>query len=123
MNETKSIKFSEKQIKQLLLDYYKKYFKDENININYVVREEDEQSYGTVIITITRKIKMGKYEVLSKSVLSDEDVIKVINEELKEYGYKSMYKNDFYEIDGKNWNGINIYLEKIDIHKKVLRNE
>ena len=123
MNETKSIKFSEKQVKQLLLDYYKKYFKDENININYFVREEDEQSYGTVIITITRNLKMGKYEVMSKNVLSNEDIIQVINEELKEYGYKSMYKNDFYEIDGKNWNGINIILEKIDVHKKVFRNE
>jgi len=59
----------------------------------------------------------------SYSILSSLNNIKKLVSLTKEYGYKSMYKNDFYEIDGKNWNGINIILEKIDVHKKVLRNE
>lgn len=118
MTETISIIIEKDNIEKLILDYYKKYFNDENITIKYKIFEEDEYSLGRVVISIKRNIKIGDYEALSENVLSSEEIINVLNNELKNQGYKINYSN--FIIDRTNWNGIRATLEKLDVKKKVL---
>ena len=119
MIETESLKFENNIIKEFISKYYKNYFNDENIKIKYDVIEEDDYSYGRVVITIIRDIKIGEYIGKSESVLSNEDIVNIINGELSKYNYK--VKNINFIVNGSSWNGVNILLEKINIKKKELR--
>ena len=119
VTETETLKFETKTIKELISKYYKNYFQDENIKIKYDVIEEDDFSYGRVVITIIRNIKIGEYSGESKNILSNEDIEKVINEELSKYNYKVKHLN--YIVSGTTWNGVSTLLEKINVNKKKLR--
>ena len=121
MTETQTLRFDTITIKDLIMKYYKEYFQDQSIKIEYDVIEEDDYSYGRVVIKIIRNIKIGEYTVESKNVLSNEDISKVINEELSKYNYKINYFN--FIVNGNTWDGISILLEKINVNKKVLRKE
>ena len=118
MKETQTIIFNVQTIKKLILNYYKKYFKDINLNIKYNVFEGGDYSLDRVEITITRKIKIGNYEAISENILFDDDVINVLNEELEKYGYKISFSH--FIINNNIWNGIKTTLEKIKVNKKVL---
>ena len=61
MTETQTLTFDTKTIKDLIMKYYKEYFQDESIKIEYVVIEEDDYSCGRVVVKIRRKIKSGEY--------------------------------------------------------------
>ena len=119
VTETETLKFETKTIKELISKYYKNYFQDENIKIKYDVIEEDDYSYGRVVITIIRNIKIGEYSGESKNILLNEDIEKVINEELSKYNYKIKHLN--FIVNGTTWNGVSTLIEKINVNKKTLR--
>lgn len=121
MIETQTLRFDTKTLKDLIMKYYKEYFQDESIKIEYDVIEEDDYSYGRVVIKIIRNIKIGEYNIESKNTLSDEDIIKLLNEELSKYNKKIKHFN--FIINGSSWNGASTLLENINVKKKELRKE
>jgi len=121
MTETQTLRFDTKTLKDLIMKYYKDYFQDDSIKIEYDIIEEDDYSYGRVIVKIIRNIKIGEYNIESKNTLSDEDIINLINEELSKYNKKIIHFN--FIVNGSNWNGASTLLENIDVMKKELRKE
>lgn len=121
MTETQTLRFETKIIKDLIYNYYKEYFQDDSIKINYNVIEEDDYSNGRIIVNIIRNIKIGEYNVESKNTLSDEDVFEVINNELAKYNKKIKHCN--FIINGTTWNGASILLTDEYVKKKELRKE
>ena len=119
MTETQTLTFDTKTIKELISEYYKDYFEDDSIKIEYDVIEEDEYSYAS--LRIKKKINIGKYVGESYYYLSNEDVINVINKELAKYNKKIEHFN--YNINGKTWNGANVILKDKYVKKKELRKE
>jgi len=121
MTETQTLRFDTKTLKDLIMKYYKDYFHDDSIKIEYDVIEEDDYSYGRVVVKIIRNIKMGEYNVESKNTLFNEDIIKVINFELLNYNKKVQCFN--YVINGTAWDGVSVILEDKYVKKKELRKE
>lgn len=121
MTETQTLTFDTKTLKNLIMKYYKEYFQDESIKIEYDVIEEDEFSYGSLRIKIIKKLNIGEYSGESSYYLSSEDVIKVINEELEKYDKKIEHFN--YNINGKTWDGASLIIRDKYIKKKELRKE
>lgn len=119
MKETITLSIDIKRIETILLDYYKKYFKDNNIELKYkVVDSSDYYGYDDVNVSILRKIKVGEFEATSENVLTKDEISFVLNELLEKYKYKILFVN--YIIKDK-WSGVKVNVEKVKV-KELKKN-
>lgn len=86
MTESTRIDIKVKFLDSLLLEYYKKYFQDDNIKL---LRNVYSDTYhgDNVTTIITRKVKIGNYEGEKKYILSYDEIKNIINKDLEQYGY------------------------------------
>ena len=86
MTEATSINIKISYLDSLLLEYYKKYFQDENIKLSRVVYSDD---YGDESVTtiITRKVKIGNYSGEKRYSLTYDEIKAVIDKDLEQDGY------------------------------------
>lgn len=86
MTESTTIDINVKYLDSLLLEYYKKYFQDENIKLSRNVYSDDYNG-DTVTTIITRKVKIGNYSGEKKYILTYDEIKTVLNKDLEQYGY------------------------------------
>ncbi len=118
MTETTRIIITVEQLDSLLLNYYKKYFNDENIILE---RNVSSDSYGDdmVFTKIKRKVKIGNYTSEKEYSISQPEIQSVINEDLKQYGYK--VSHFYYNNQNKKVLNINVWVDKIEkVKQKTL---
>ena len=90
MTEITIIDIKVKYLDALLLEYYKKYFQDENIKLSRNVYSDDYNG-DTVTTIITRKVKIGNYEGEKTYKLTHDEIKNVLNHDLEQYGYAVDY--------------------------------
>jgi len=115
MTETTQISITKEQFDSLLLNYYKKYFQDENIFIRETILP-DSYDDENVVFTVKREEKIGNYKAEKKYNLNHEDIKTAINADLEKHGYKVDYFN--YRIINKQILGIDAFINKLEKAKQ-----
>ena len=93
MKETIKMEIKPKELKSILLDYYKKLYNDENIQIKFNSEEKTvgiyEDKVAVTTIFLERRIKLGSQIVKITEELEESDITEALN---------SALDNDKYEI-------------------------
>lgn len=118
MTESTNIEITVKQLDSLILNYYKKYFNDENITLERTI-SSDSYEDDIVFTKIKRKIKVGDYPTKKEYGIGYQEIKNIINQDLEQYGYKVL---DFhYNNHKQKVYNINVSVEKLEkVKQKIL---
>ena len=118
MIETTNIEITVKQLDSLILNYYKKYFNDENITLERSI-SSDSYHDDMVFTKIKRKDKVGEYPAKKEYAIGYQEIKNIINQDLEQYGYKIL--NFYYNNQNKKVYNINVSVEKLEkVKQKTL---
>lgn len=92
MKENINMNIAPEELKSILLNYYKKLYNNEDIQVlfnakqEYVPHYEDKQLF--TIVNVERKIKVGNHVATITYELDESDIRKVLNEDLEKTEYE-----------------------------------
>lgn len=97
MGNSVQINISPDEVKQILLDYYRKIYPNESVDISISANEELVGLYeiSTLVsrIKLIRNIKIGKYTALSKEIISEQDIKDIVS---------PIFDKDNYQVEDVN---------------------
>lgn len=88
MQEAITMKITMKELENILLNYYKGIFNNENIRLTYSF-DKVYDFYKNVKFEIIKPEKIGAFNSQFKYPLSGREIVDVLNSELSKSGYKT----------------------------------
>lgn len=123
-----NIEINQKELKQLLTDYYKKQYKDESVKITFKTNEEFVGIYENRSVVTRIKLKqnmfLDNYVISKEREISEEELKDVLNNMLMEKSYEVIdlfldnHKYvDYYGYSDYSFDGVKLNVRKMQKQK------